>query len=285
MNSLLIVLPILTLLMFEVGLTVQLRSFKELLKSPRALIIGLLGQCVLLPSLAIGVAMIFELEAYMFLGLLLVSLSPGGSSSNAFTMLARGDVALSVTLTMISSVVTLFTLPPLMQMGVNFVDAQSSYNITLPMGALIAQNLLLVAVPIAAGVILKRTKEKLALKIQKVISRITLPSLVVLVLVFFIQHNDTIATHIASLGSAILVFLLCACLCAIALAKIFRLKEAQKRSIVIEVGMQNAAQSIAIASSPFIFNSPQMATPSIIYALLMNVVLLGYLWLVRTRAK
>ncbi len=281
MNSLLIVIPILSLLMFELGLTLDVGDFRRLVHQPRALIVGLLGQCLVLPLLAVGVGIVFDLEPYIFLGLLLIACSPGGSSSNVFTMLARGDVALSVALTMLSSVVTLLTIPIIMQAGVWLVDAVEDATIELPIFALVVQNIALVAVPIALGLLFRHSLPSLAGRVKGVISRITLPALVTLVAIFFIQNRAVIFENIASLGLSVLIFILLACFVAVVISRKARLNRLQERTITIEVGMQNAAQSIAIATSPFIFNSTTMATPAIIYALVMNIVLLGYLFLIR----
>ena len=99
MNAIWIVLPILTLLMFELGLTLQTEDFKLFRKRPRPIIAGLAGQIILLPMLAFALGHVFQLEPLFFIGIILIACSPGGSSSNIFSMIAKGDVALSVSLT------------------------------------------------------------------------------------------------------------------------------------------------------------------------------------------
>lgn len=95
MNAIWIVLPILTLLMFELGLTLQTEDFKLFRKRPRPIIAGLAGQIILLPTLAFALGHVFQLEPLFFIGIMLIACSPGGSSSNIFSMIAKGDVALS----------------------------------------------------------------------------------------------------------------------------------------------------------------------------------------------
>ena len=111
MNTIFIVLPILTLLMFDLGLALRPADFRLLVERPKAVFVGLTGQILLLPLIAWAVASGFRLEPLFFLGVMLIACSPGGSSSNVFSMLAGGDVALSVSLTAFSSVITLFTGP------------------------------------------------------------------------------------------------------------------------------------------------------------------------------
>ena len=130
-----IVLPILTLLMFDLGLSLKFSDFGKVFAHPWPIVVALVGQLVLLPAIALGLAWVFRLEPVFFIGLILIACCPGGSSSNVFSKLAGGDVALSVTLTALSSVITLFTIPFIMSVATNMVG--ESVGITLPVGNLI----------------------------------------------------------------------------------------------------------------------------------------------------
>lgn len=218
MQTIWIVMPILILLMFLLGIGLDLEAFKRVAKYPKAVLAGMTGQLVVLPLLAFFIAWAFKLPAPYFIGLVLIACCPGGSSSNVFSMLAKGNVALSVTLTALSSVITLFTIPLIMGFTTNFVALHSDTAIKLPVGKLLVQNLVLLFAPMLAGSLFKHWKP------------------------------------VAAGGDA-----------------------ATRRTIVIEIGMQNAAQAIAIATSPFIFNDGEIAIPAIIYALMMNVILLIYI--------
>lgn len=285
MNTIWIVLPILMLLMFELGLTLDLKGFALFAKRPLPVLMGLLGQIVLLPVLAFALGWAFDLEPIFFLGLVLIACSPGGSSSNVFSMVARGDVQLSVLLTALSSIITLFTIPLVMGFAVHF--AQSGYDapIELPVGSLIVQNVLLVLLPVVAGVLVQRLRPVFAGRLHGVLKRIALPGLMLLALVFFIQHYDTILAQIGRLGACVAVLILAAMGGGYALARMARLNLREQRTLIIEIGMQNAAQSIAIATSPFIFACDAMAVPAIIYALLMNVILLAYIGVIKSRRE
>ena len=227
MNAIWIVLPILTLLMFELGLTLQTADFKLFCKRPRPIIAGLAGQIILLPILAFAISHAFCIEPLFFIGIMLIACSPGGSSSNIFSMIAKGDVALSVSLTAFSSLITLFTLPIIMEFTIHFIGNTPDMSVHLPVGSLIVQNLVLMLFPIVAGILMKHYRPTTAEKIHKV------------------------------------------------------LRAKEMRTLVIEIGMQNAAQAIAIASSPFVFNNDIIAIPAIIYALLMNVILLVYVGIIK----
>ncbi|MBQ3805635.1 MAG: bile acid:sodium symporter family protein [Prevotella sp.] len=279
MNSIFIVLPILTLLMYDLGLTLQPRDFLLIARQPRAAVIGLFGQLVVLPLIAWGAAQAFSLPPIFFIGVMLIACCPGGSSSNVFSMLAKGDVALSVSLTAVSSVVTLFTVPLIMQWTTQHVGA--AMGVSLPVGNLLVQNLLTMLLPIVLGILTRSYLPGIADKIERVLSKCAFPALMLLAGIFFVQHYDTITNNFALLGACVMLLLVAAVIAAGAMSRLACLNVRERRTVVIEVGMQNAAQAIAVASSPFIFNDGRIAIPAIIYALLMNVVLLTYVAVIK----
>lgn len=286
MNTIFIVLPILTILMFDLGLTLKPQDFKLIVQRPKAVVVGLIGQIILLPLIAWGIIHLtlytvdltpyaIHLSPLFIIGIMLVACSPGGSSSNVFSMLAKGDVALSVTLTACSSLITLFTLPLIMAWVTRSIQF-SDVSIQLPIGNLLIQNLVLMVVPIAIGFVLNIFREQAAAKIHNILKRIAMPALILLVTIFFYQHQQTIAAEFASLGLTMTILILATTGCGALLSWLLRLTAKERRTLVIEIGMQNAAQAITIACSPIIFNNEIIAIPAIIYALMMNLILLAY---------
>ena len=257
MNSLFIVLPILTTLMFDLGLTLEGMDFRLVMLRYKAVLAGMIGQLFLLP---------------------LIACCPGGSSSNVFSMLAKGDVALSVSLTAVSSLITLFTVPLIMQATTAHLG--EAMGVKLPVVNLLMQNVVTMLLPILLGIGVRHYWRETARKIERVLSRLAFPALILLAGIFFVQHKTTIADNFGTLGLATTLLLLCATTGAGLLCYVFRLRTQERRTIVIEVGMQNAAQAIAVASSPFVFNDGRMAIPTIIYALMMNVILLTYVGII-----
>lgn len=144
-------MPILIVLMFLLGIDLDKKAFTDVLRKPKAVLLGLAGQIVALPLIASAVAWALKLPPVYFMGLVLVACCPGGSSSNVFSMLAKGDVALSVTLTALSSVITMFTLPVIMEFVSGTVSDMSGTEINLPVGKLLVQNLVLIFVPMLLG--------------------------------------------------------------------------------------------------------------------------------------
>ena len=283
MNTIWIVIPILTVLMFDLGLTLKLKDFYMVVTRPKAFFVALTGQIVLLPLIALGLGWAFQLTPVFFIGLMLIACSPGGSSSNIFSKLAGGDVALSVTLTAMSSLLTLITLPILM--GWVTAAAGAEVGITLPVGNLLKQNLLLMLLPVVIGLVINHFWSKAAAAIDKVLSKAAFPALMLLVTIFFAQHYRTIFAHIGRLGLCVTALILLAIGCASALSRLFRISGRERRTVNIEVGMQNAAQAIALATSPFVFANQEMAIPAILYSLMMNVVLLTYVAILKRKKQ
>lgn len=286
MNTIFIVLPILTLLMFDLGLTLKPQDFRLIAQRPKPVIVGLIGQIILLPLIAWGIISLFplvtnplSLSPLFIIGIMLVACSPGGSSSNVFSMLAKGDVALSVTLTACSSIITLFTLPLIMAWVTSSVG--EAVNIHLPIGNLLIQNIVLMVVPISVGFIVNIFRSEVAAKIHNVLRRIAMPALLLLITIFFFQHKQTIIAEFGSLGLTMTVLILATTGCGALLSWALRLTDKERRTLVIEIGMQNAAQAITIACSPMIFNNEVIAIPAIIYALMMNLILLAYVGLTK----
>lgn len=270
-------MPILIVLMFLLGTELNKEAFVNVARHPKAVALGMTGQIVLLPAIAFALAWLLEVPPVYFMGLVLIACCPGGSSSNVFSMLAKGDVALSVTLTAVSSIVTLFTLPFIMELTSHIVSHNAGISIELPVGKLLVQNIVLLFVPLMAGWLFRRWKPILAGKVSKALNKLAFPALMTLALLFFLQYTQEIIDNFRLIGMACGLLILASMACSSLLARVGRLTNAVRRTIVIEVGMQNAAQAIAIATSPFIFNSGEMAIPAIIYALLMNVILLLYI--------
>ena len=137
--------------------------------------------------------------------------------------------------------------------------------------------------PVLLGIGIHYAWPKAAEKMDKVLTKLAFPLLLVLITIFYLQHHKTILKTIGVLGLCVTVLILVAIGCSSLLSRLVRNDAAQRRTVVIEVGMQNAAQAIAIASSPLIFASEEMAIPAILYSLMMNIVLLSYVGLVRAR--
>lgn len=280
MNPILIIIPILAVLMFSIGLSLKVDDFKRMTRQPLPIVIGMFGQIILLPVLALTIATILRLPPEFAVGLVLISCCPGGSSSNIFSKLSGGDVALSVSLTALSSIITMFTLPFFMAMAMGLLS-DTVTEIHLPVGALFGQNVILMLVPILLGAILRKTAPTTAGKVDNILSRVAFPALILLASIFFIQHYETFANNFHSLWLSVTLLLMLSMTIGGVMSKIFGLQQRVRRTLVIEIGMQNAAQAIAVATSPFVLANDIIAIPAIVYSLMMNIILLGYVYIIR----
>ena len=276
-------MPVLIILMFLLGLDLNKKAFLDIAENPKAVLLGMIGQIVVLPLVAFALAWILDLPPVYFMGLVLIACCPGGSSSNVFSMLAKGDVALSVTLTALSSILTLFTLPVIMSVVGGFVSDMSGIEISLPVSKLLVQNIVLVFVPMMFGCAFMHFFTKPASKVRKVLGKTAFPALMILALTFFLQYPKEIAENFGVLGLSAALLILLAMVCGSGLSRLASLNQTARRTIVIEVGMQNAAQAIMLAG--VVFHSGEMALPAIMYALLMNVILLTYVYIIRKKIK
>lgn len=278
MNPIILVMALLVILTYTIGLNLKKEDFLMLIKKPVPVITGLTGQLLILPLIAVLIAKIFNLDEVFFIGLVLIALCPGGSSSNIFTLIAKGDLALSVSLTALSSVITLFTLPFFMALCLNTFNQNGMYssNIDFPLKNILIQNILLMFIPILLGVLTKILFKNGAKKLSRILEKIAFPSLALIATVFFIKHAKTISSHLDILLVAIVCLVFAAIIISSLLSRVLCQDSKTRRTIVIEVAMQNAAQAIALCVSPFAFNNEIMSIPAIIYALIMNIILLAY---------
>ncbi len=284
MDTIWIVIPILTVLMFELGLNLKWSDFKLFKDRPKPVITGLIGQLILLPLIAYLLTVLLQMPPLFVIGFVLIACSPGGSSSNVFSMLAKGDVALSVSLTACSSIITMFTIPLIMGLVCSGMLGED-IRINLPIGKLFVQNIVLMFVPIVLGMLIKKNFSNASERIHRILSKLAFPALMLLAGVFFVQNRQAITNNFSQLGLAATLLLICAIALGGFLAHAMRLTGKERKTVIIEIGMQNAAQAIAIASSPFIFHNDVIAIPAIIYALMMNVVLLIYVGVVNKLKK
>ena len=278
MNPIILVMALLVILTYTIGLNLKKEDFLMLIKKPVPVITGLTGQLLILPLIAFLIAKAFNLEEVFFIGLVLIALCPGGSSSNIFTLIAKGDLALSVSLTALSSVITLFTLPFFMALCLNIFNKNGvfSSSIEFPLINILIQNILLMFIPIVLGVLTKIIFKNGAKKLSRVLEKIAFPSLALIATMFFIKHAKTISSHLDILLVAIITLVFAAIVVSSLLSRALCQDSKTRRTIVIEVAMQNAAQAIALCVSPFAFNNEIMSIPAIIYALIMNIILLAY---------
>jgi BASS family bile acid:Na+ symporter len=260
-----VLLPVgLALVMLGMGLTLLPEDFQRVTRYPKAVAVGLVSQLVFLPIIAFLVASIVPMRPEIAVGLMVLALCPGGPSSNMITYLAKGDVALSVTLTALSSAITVFTIPIFANLSLQYFAGQSA-AIALPVGKTMLQIFAITLVPVGLGMLIRQQFPNLARRLEKVANRLAIGFLALIILAIIIHEWNRLPTFIAQVGIGVVLLNVISMAIGFGLGKLLNLKFPQQICIAIEVGIQNATLAIAITAG--LLNNPDMAIPAAIYSL------------------
>jgi len=262
-----VVIPVcLFLIMMGMGLTLITNDFKRVLKYPKAVGIGLTNQLILLPIIGFALANIIPLRPEYAVGVMLLVLCPGGTTSNLFTYLAKGDVALSVTMTAIASVITVFTIPIVLSFSlIYFMGSGSEFE--LPVVKTVLTLVVLTIVPISIGMLIKRYAPKVADRSQVYVSRFGVIFLTFLVLFLGYVQRDIIVDAFIATGPVSLLLNVSTMALGYYSSKWFGLNLAQRTSVTLEVGLQNSTLSIFMALT--LLSNYDMSMMPAIYTLVM----------------
>lgn len=262
-----VIIPIcLFLIMMGMGLTLVTNDFKRVLKYPKAVGIGLTNQLLLLPIIGFALANIMPLAPEYAVGVMLLVLCPGGTTSNLFTYLAKGDVALSVTMTAIASIVTVFSIPIVLSFSlIYFMGAGSEFQ--LPVLKTVLTLVLLTIIPISVGMLIKRFAPRVADNSQKYVSRFGVIFLAFLVAFLSYVQRDIIVEAFLATGPVSLLLNLSTMALGYYTSKWFGLNLAQRASVTLEVGLQNSTLSIFMALT--LLANYKMSLMPAIYTLIM----------------
>jgi len=264
-----VLLPLaLALVMLGMGLSLVPEDFRRIARDPRAVAIGSGCQLLLLPLLAWLLASWLPLQPTIAVGLLILACCPGGPSSNLITYLARGDVALSVSLTAVSSVVTVFTIPLFTNLALRHFLGETS-TVSLPLGSTIVQILLITLVPILIGMAVRQRFPALARRLERQMSRLALALLALIILLLLVRDATRLPGFLMQVGGAVVLLNLLAMLLGFGISRLFALPRPQQLCNAIEVGIQNGTLAIAISAG--LLNNPELAIPAAVYSLWMYV--------------
>jgi len=281
MNPLVTVLmpAALSVMMFSLGLGLTIADFRNVLRNPRAFAVGTLAQFVMLPMMAYVIARFFALSPEMALGLVILSLCPGGPTSNLMTRFAHGDVALSISVNGVSSFATLFTMPVLVAFFVgHFLGAEAP---AVHLGSLGYSMFLLTTLPVASGMAVRFYLPALARILDEPLRKLASLLLVVFVAGTLISNWTLFVAALPTLGPSIVILGSLLLAMALGLARIARLGTAQATAISIDTTIQNAALGIAIGAlvaGPDV-GVPAYSVPSGVYGVTMYLLVIPFtLW-------
>jgi len=262
---------LLFLIMLGMGMTLTVDDFKRVAKYPRAMLVGLTNQIILLPLIGVLLVSVLPLEPVFAMGLMIVAASPGGATSNLISHLAKGDTALSISMTAISSLITVFSIPLILNLSLNWIMGADGRSISLPLGQTIINIFKLTALPVMIGLFINHRFPKFSSSSKSFIAWGS-GLIIIIALTLMVLKLDEIGSVPSFIKACIFsVFLLnvLTLLMGFLSARILNLDVPQAISISIESGMQNNVLGMAIASSTVLLNSPLMAAPAGVYGIVM----------------
>lgn len=257
--------------MFGMGMTLTTTDFKRVASYPKAVMIGLTNQIIILPIVGAIIVMILPLEPVFAMGLMLVAASPGGATSNLISHLSKGDTALSITMTAFSSLITIISIPLIINFSLDWIMGAEGVEIKLPFWATIVNIFKLTALPVMLGLFVNSRFPKFSLKMRPVIAWGS-GLIIVLALALMVLKLDEIGNvweFIKASYLAVLLLNVATLIVGFLSAKMLKLDTPQAISISIESGMQNNVLGMAIATSATLLNSPLMAAPAGVYGIIM----------------
>ncbi|HHT31212.1 MAG TPA: bile acid:sodium symporter family protein [Corynebacterium sp.] len=263
-------LPVaLAVIMVGIGLSLTLADFRAQARTPRATIIGTLGQVLLVPAIGIAVAMAMDLPPIMALGLVLVAACPGGSTSNLVTYLARGNVALSIILTVVASLVVIVTLPGWLDVAGRILPGATGLSVTVPLGQTFGLLVGVILVPVAIGMAIKAKKPALAAKLERGMSVLGALVLLLAIAAVAVDLGGEIVDMVIAVGPAVLVFNVAVILAGGALAWVARVDRASQLALAVEYGIKNSTLGLVIALT--VVRDDEFAVPAAVYSIVMYV--------------
>ncbi|TCI98945.1 bile acid:sodium symporter family protein [Aeromicrobium sp. IC_218] len=274
-------LPIaLAIIMFGLGLSLTVADFQRVARSPRAVVVALVLQVLVLPVVAFGLVTAFDVDPLLAVGVMLLAASPGGTTANLFSHLFRGDVALNVTLTAINSVLAAVSIPLITNLAINHFDADGELGLQLTK---VVQVIAIVLVPVAIGMVVRSRSEAFAARADK---PVRIFSIVVLVLVSvgaILGERENIAEYVEQVGLVVALFCLASLTIGYLGARVMRLDERQAIASSMEVGIHNTTVAMTIALS--VLDSTEVAIPSAVYSIVMYVLAALFGWAISRRVR
>ncbi|MDE0333901.1 MAG: bile acid:sodium symporter family protein [Defluviicoccus sp.] len=274
-----VVLPLaLAFIMLALGLGLTFDDFARVVRRPRDFAVGALSQIVVLPAVAFALASVWPMAPELALGLMIIAAAPGGVTSNILTAFARGDVALSISLTAVISLVSVITIPIIVVFAyARFIGEQAGKDISVAGTALGV--FLIVAVPVLIGLIVRRFAESFALRFEPAARKISSVLFVLVLAGAIYDQRANIVPYFAQAGLVTLVLNLLMMTIAWLLARMFATGPTQRIAIAIECGLQNGTLAIAVAV--LLFGGGLATVPAATYSLIMFATALIYIAVLR----
>ncbi len=260
-------LPIaLAIIMFGLGLSLTVADFARVARSPKAVVVALVIQVLLLPAVAFGLVKAFDLDPLLAVGVMLLAASPGGTTANLFSHLFHGDVALNVSLTAINSVLAAFTIPIITNFAIGHFDADGELGLQF---GKVLQVIAIVLVPVVIGMLVRRRWLEFATRADRPVRIFSILVLAIVAVGALLGERDNIGDYLRDVGVVTGLFCLISLTAGYVGARLLRLGQAQAVACSMEIGIHNTTIALTIALS--VLDSTEVAVPSAVYSVLMYV--------------
>ena len=274
-----IFLPLaLAFIMFSLGLGLTISDFSRVLKQPKDFLIGAFSQIIILPIVALILVLIWPMSPELAIGVMLIAAAPGGATSNIVTSFAKGDVALSVSLTSIISLLSVFTIPLIVLISLNIlVDNYSSISISILDIAI--QMFAIVTVPVILGILFRKFMSNFSILFEPIAKKISALLFAIVLLGAVLAEKDNIILYFSQAGLITLILNILMMIIAFYIAKFFGSGVSQRKTIIVECGLQNGTLAIVVATS--VFGGGVYLIPAATYSLIMFASSLIYIYFAR----
>ncbi len=269
-------LPIaLAIIMFGLGLSLEVGDFRRVARTPRAVVVALGLQVLVLPVIAFGLVVAFDLDPLLAVGVMLLAASPGGTTANLFSHLFHGDVALNITLTAINSVLAAVTIPLVTNLAIGYFDTDGDLGLQW---SKVVQVIAIVLVPVAVGMLVRRWSREFAARADKPVRVFSIVVLVAVAVGALLGERENLGDYLQQVG------LVTGLLCVLSLslgyagARLARLEQPQAVASSMEVGIHNTTVALTIALS--VLDSTEVAIPAAVYSILMYVLATAFGFLI-----
>ena len=276
-----VILPLaLAFIMFTLGLGLSISDFSNVFKKPKNFLIGLVSQLIFLPIVGLILVIIWPLPIEIAIGVMLIAAAPGGVTSNILTFFARGDVALSVSLTAVMSLLSAVSVPIVLAISIGLIG-DSSLPESISLTGIALSMFLIVTLPVLLGMGVRSFLNRLTLKIEKAARFISTLLFVLVLLGAILAERENVVSYFAQTGLVVLVLNILMMLIAFYWSGFFGTGISQKKAIAIECGLQNGTLAIFVGTT--VFGGGLYIIPAATYSLIMYLTSLLFIYFIKNR--
>ena len=268
----------LALIMLGLGLGLGLNDFKRVLQNPKIFFVGIFSQIILLPIIAYILILVIKVPTAIALGVMIIAAAPGGVTSNVMTKFAKGDVALSISLTAVCSLISIISVPLIVFSSAKLIGV-SNISEEITMTGIALKMAGVVTLPVFIGMIIRNFTENFISNNIKFIERTTGFLFLIVFAAIWIEERNNILSYLSQAGVIVLTLNIVMMIFAYYLAKVFSSNIEQRRCIAIECGLQNGTLAVFVATQ--IFNDIIYVIPTAAYALIMYITAFIFMYLLR----